>query len=95
MKKKQILFAALSLLLLFSFPVNAEENDRFIGTVLTSPLVWCQETLGYYRDVILLPFGVNGNPQDNWDYAGNGNDYGYYDTFSDESGYRYSRYGVN
>lgn len=91
------LFSALVLaLFLLSAPVaQAEENRDLVGTVLKAPFAWSQETLFFYRDLLGIPLGWDGDPQDNWNYAGNGTEYGFYESYSDESAYRYQRWGVN
>lgn len=84
------------LILLGTTPLSAEENQDLIGTVLfEAPTTWTSE-------LVVLPirgvgslFGLEGDPALNENYGGYDGKFGYYESFSDESFYRYQRWGVN
>ncbi len=66
--------------------LQAAENTDLVGTVITAPVVWSGETLIFSRDLMGIPFGWNGDPQENWNYT---------EQWGNESAYRFNRWGVN
>lgn len=94
MKKIAILIWALGIL--FSPALSqAEEYDEAGILIATSPLGWGIETAQYPFRIVGSFLGTEGDPQDNMNWGGYGEKYGYYESISNESEYRYLRWGVN
>ena len=91
--KKGILFVVLGCFLLFSPNVYAEESK--LSIIVEAPVEWAKVTLEFPFQVLGSLFGLEGDPALNDNYAGMDGKFGYYESFSDESYYRYQRWGVN
>lgn len=82
---KKLWLGSLLLLVFFGGQLQAAENTDLVGTVITAPVVWTEQTLIFSRDLIGIPFGW-GDPQENWNYT---------EQWGNESSYRFNRWGVN
>lgn len=94
--KKGIVFLAIFMLLLSTPNLYSEENRDLLGTLIwKAPTAWTYETTTLPFHIVGSLFGLEGDPSLNENYGGYNGVYGYYESFSDESFYRYQRWGVN